>query len=75
MRLPWANARVSYIDPLDVAEGAAHVLTTEGHVGKAYTLTCPEALSPTEVAEQMPQSPNATSPTMMCLTRPDAEAC
>jgi uncharacterized protein YbjT (DUF2867 family) len=50
IRLPLGDAGVSYIDPRDVADVAAHVLTTEGHVGKAYTLTGPEAVKVDEIA-------------------------
>jgi len=45
IRLPWGKAGVSHIDARDVGDVAAHVLTTEGHDGKAYTLTGPEALT------------------------------
>jgi uncharacterized protein YbjT (DUF2867 family) len=50
IRLPLGDAGVSYIDPRDVADVAAHVLTTEGHVGKAYTLTGPGAVTVDEIA-------------------------
>ena len=41
---------VSMIDAADVAAVAARVLTTEGHEGKAYVLTGPEALSYADLA-------------------------
>lgn len=45
------EGRVSYIDLRDVAAVAVKALTEDGHVGKAYTLTGPEALTNTEVAQ------------------------
>jgi uncharacterized protein YbjT (DUF2867 family) len=50
IRLPWGDAGVSLIDPADVAEAAAHVLTTEGHAGNAYTLTGPKAITVSQTA-------------------------
>jgi uncharacterized protein YbjT (DUF2867 family) len=50
IRLPLGQAGVSYIDPRDVAGVAAHVLTSEGHVGKGYTLTGPKAVTVDEIA-------------------------
>jgi nucleoside-diphosphate-sugar epimerase len=50
IRLPLGDARVSYIDARDVADVAAEVLTAEDHVGKAYTLTGPEAITVDEIA-------------------------
>lgn len=47
------EGRVSYIDTRDIAAVAAHVLTTLGHEGAHYTLTGPEALTGTEVAERL----------------------
>lgn len=47
------DGRVSYIDTRDIAAVAAHVLTTVGHQGAQYTLTGPEALTATEVAERL----------------------
>jgi uncharacterized protein YbjT (DUF2867 family) len=56
IRLPLGDARVSYIDPRDVAEVAAHVLTTEGHAGQAYTLTGAEAITVEEVASAISEA-------------------
>jgi uncharacterized protein YbjT (DUF2867 family) len=42
---------ISMIDAADVASVAARILTSDGHEGKAYLLTGPEALSYAEVAE------------------------
>ena len=43
--------RVSMIDARDIAAVAAHVLTRDGHEGKAYVLTGPEPLSYQDLAE------------------------
>ncbi|MBV9082497.1 MAG: SDR family oxidoreductase [Acidobacteriaceae bacterium] len=45
------DGRVSQIDIRDVAAVAVKTLTEAGHVGKTYTLTGPEALTNTEVAQ------------------------
>lgn len=47
------DGRVSQIDIRDVAAVAAQVLTEGGHKGKAYTLTGPEALNNTEIAQRL----------------------
>src|ERR687886_606183 len=47
------DAKVALIDTRDVAAVAARVLTEEGHEGKVYELTGPEAISNREVAEQL----------------------
>ena len=44
------DARVSVVDVRDNAAAAAAALTGEGHAGKTYTLTGPEALSHGEMA-------------------------
>jgi uncharacterized protein YbjT (DUF2867 family) len=45
------DGRVSHIDIRDVAAVALKALTEDGHLGKAYTLTGPEALTNTEIAQ------------------------
>jgi uncharacterized protein YbjT (DUF2867 family) len=45
------DGRVSQIDLRDVAAVAVKALTEDGHAGKVYTLTGPEALTKTQVAE------------------------
>jgi uncharacterized protein YbjT (DUF2867 family) len=42
------DAALPVIDPEDIAEVAATVLTTPGHAGKAYELTGPESLTTAE---------------------------
>jgi len=45
------DGEVSHIDLRDIAAVAVKTLTEDGHQGKAYTLTGPEALSNARVAE------------------------
>jgi uncharacterized protein YbjT (DUF2867 family) len=50
-RVPYpVTTRLSLVDLQDVAEAAALVLTTDGHVGATYELTGTEPLSQVEVA-------------------------
>ena len=52
--LPAEDAKVSFVDVRDIAAIAVKTLTDEGkgrHVGKTYTITGPEALSYSQVAE------------------------
>lgn len=49
---PLGEAQVSYVDARDIASVAAIVLTTEGHQGKAYEITGPQALSYKDVAQE-----------------------
>jgi uncharacterized protein YbjT (DUF2867 family) len=50
---PLAEAKTSMIDARDVAAVAARMLTEEGHEGKVYELTGPEAISHREIAEKL----------------------
>ena len=54
-QLYWAmdDARLAMIDVRDVAECAAAVLTSDGHVGEAYVLTGPQAISFHDVASAL----------------------
>lgn len=47
------EAKVSTVDVRDNAAAAAAALTGEGHAGKTYTLTGPEALSHAEMAARL----------------------
>jgi uncharacterized protein YbjT (DUF2867 family) len=47
------DGRVSQIDLRDVAAVAVKALTEDGHVGKAYTLTGPESLTNSEIAQML----------------------
>ena len=49
---PTGQGAVSHVDARDVAAVAAHVLTSDGHDGATYTVTGPQALTYTEVAER-----------------------
>ncbi len=49
--LPCGNGKVSLIDVKDIAAAAVAALTRPGHENKIYTLTGPEALTLTEVAD------------------------
>ncbi len=48
-----ADARVSHVDTRDIALAAANVLTETGHEGRAYDVTGPEALTDTQIAENL----------------------
>lgn len=50
---PADDAKISMIDPRDVAAVAAVVLTQDGHEGRTYTLTGPEAVTYDEAARQL----------------------
>ena len=47
------DGKVSHIDIRDIAAVAAKVLTEDGHISEAYTLTGPEALSSAQIAEKL----------------------
>ncbi len=51
--LPGGGAKVAMIDPGDVARVAAVALTGDGHDGRCYQLTGPEAITFDDVAEQL----------------------
>jgi uncharacterized protein YbjT (DUF2867 family) len=50
---PAADCKVSVVDVRDIAAVAAVVLTRDGHLGKTYDITGPEALTHQELAEQV----------------------
>jgi uncharacterized protein YbjT (DUF2867 family) len=50
---PLGDAKVSYVDARDVASVAFSTLTEDGHEGKAYEITGPEALSYRDVAREL----------------------
>ena len=54
-QLYWAmdDAKLAMIDIRDIAECAAAVLTSDGHVGKSYILTGPRAVSFHDVANAL----------------------
>ena len=47
------EAKISAVDTRDIAAVAAAALTGEGHTGKIYNLTGPQALSHAEMAEEL----------------------
>ena len=53
IRAPLGDARVSWIDVRDIAAVAAAVMGEEGHDGRVYDLSGPEALSHHEVAAKL----------------------
>ena len=50
---PAGTAKISFVDPRDVGEAAAVCLTGEGHEGRTYTLTGPEAITFERVAAEL----------------------
>jgi uncharacterized protein YbjT (DUF2867 family) len=69
--LPMEDAKIASIDVGDIAEVAAVILTTEGHEGRIYPLTGPEALSMAEVAGKLS---TATGTTIRYVNVPPAQA-
>ncbi len=53
---PAGQGRLAAVLRDDVADAAAAVLTEDGHEGRAYDLTGPEALTFAEIAERMSQA-------------------
>jgi uncharacterized protein YbjT (DUF2867 family) len=51
--LPMRDARQGLVDVRDIAAVAAAVLTSQGHEGRTYDITGPEALSYHDVAAQL----------------------
>ncbi len=51
--LPLEDAKLAPVDMEDIAKAAFALLHTPGHEGKRYEMTGPEALSMTEIAEQI----------------------
>ncbi|MBB6611243.1 SDR family oxidoreductase [Pontibacter sp. Tf4] len=51
--MPAGDGKVPYIDARDIAMAAVETLTGEGHEGKAYDLTGPEAITANQIAETL----------------------
>jgi uncharacterized protein YbjT (DUF2867 family) len=51
--LPMEDAKLAPVDVEDIAKAAFVLLHAPGHEGKSYDMTGPEALSMTEIAEQI----------------------
>lgn len=47
------DGKIGWVDPSDVGAVAAHVLTSDGHVGASYVVTGPEALDHEQVAAKI----------------------
>lgn len=58
--LPMGSSKLSPVDLEDVAKVAFAVLQGEGHEGKSYEMTGPEALTMAEVAERISQASGKT---------------
>ncbi len=52
------DAKISAVDVRDIAAVAAAALTGEGHVGRTYDITGPEALTHGEMAEKLSRALN-----------------
>jgi uncharacterized protein YbjT (DUF2867 family) len=50
---PAGDAQISFVDPRDVAEVAAVVLTADGHERSTYSLTGPEAITFEQIARDL----------------------
>jgi uncharacterized protein YbjT (DUF2867 family) len=48
--IPWGDAGISLVDPRDVGNVAAQVLTSDAHVGRSYNVTGPEAITVAQIA-------------------------
>jgi uncharacterized protein YbjT (DUF2867 family) len=58
--LPFEDAKLTPVDLEDIAKAAFALLTTPGHEGKTYMMSGPEALSMTEIAEQISLATGST---------------
>jgi len=52
LQAPIGDAAVSVVDARDIAAVAAAALTEDGHVGKAYTITGPAAVTHADIAAE-----------------------
>ena len=50
---PFGDVAIPFVDPADIAAVAARVLTEDGHNGRTYVLTGPEATTPRQRAEAL----------------------
>ncbi len=53
LAMPNIDGKIAHITRPDLAAATAAVLTTDGHAGKTYDLTGPEALSTVEIADAL----------------------
>ncbi len=68
---PLITAPISFVDTADIARVAARVLTTEGHEGRVYDITGPEALTYDEAAAQFSE---ILGRPVRYISQPDEEA-
>ena len=68
---PAGHGRVAMIDPRDVAAAAAAVLAGDGHEGRTYELTGPDAVSYADVARELAR---ATGAPVQYIDAPDDAA-
>jgi uncharacterized protein YbjT (DUF2867 family) len=54
--LPAGQIRLSPVDVRDIAQVAFHLLTTDGHEGRSYPMTGPQALTMSEIAATIAQA-------------------
>ncbi|MFB9831034.1 NmrA family NAD(P)-binding protein [Actinoallomurus acaciae] len=59
LRLPIGDIRLSPVETEDIAKVAVGLLRSEGHEGKAYDMTGPEALSMKEAVEHISDATGA----------------
>jgi uncharacterized protein YbjT (DUF2867 family) len=53
IRLPAGDGHISFVDARDIAAVGVEALTKPGHEGKAYEMTGAEALSHSDIADQL----------------------
>ncbi|MHA5049590.1 SDR family oxidoreductase [Streptomyces sp. SD15] len=70
---PFGDVALPVVDPADIAAVAAVVLRGDGHAGRTYELTGPEAVSPRHQAEAISRA-LGEEVTFVELTREDAHA-
>jgi uncharacterized protein YbjT (DUF2867 family) len=56
LALPAGQIRMAPVDVLDIAQIAFHLLTSDGHEGRRYAVTGPQALTMTEIAATISQA-------------------
>ncbi|MFG2881133.1 SDR family oxidoreductase [Streptomyces sp. NPDC048297] len=70
---PFGDVALPVVDPADIAAVAAAVLREDGHAGRVYELTGPEAISPRRQAEVISEA-LGEEVTFVELSREDAHA-
>ncbi|MFE2136528.1 NAD(P)H-binding protein [Streptomyces sp. NPDC059466] len=70
---PFGDVALPVVDPADIAAAAAVVLREDGHAGRTYELTGPEAITPRRQAEVIAEA-TGDEVTFVELTREAAHA-